>query len=748
MGALTNHSRGVAPTYGKVTSACAAAATAFQQVLFTLGTSSRLISRIQVTSGVEAHTLSILNRPGRLESWRTLSAALAFALAFTALVAPPARAAADGTIDTAFTTNTGTGADAPIYRGVTQTDGKMILVGEFTNWGTTPVGRIVRLNADGTLDTTFTTGTGANNIVLSVMVQANGQIFVGGSFTTWNGVTVNGIARLNSDGTIDPSFTTTGTGPAGRPRTFLEQGGGKVLVGGDFEFWNGVLVNGLVRLNADGTIDPSFTASGASDSTYALVRQSDGKILVGGEFSQWNGVAVGHLVRLSADGTLDTTFTTGTGADSSVPTIALQADGKILVGGYFANWNGVAAGRIVRLNADGTLDTTFTTGTGADGGISTVVVQADGRILVGGYLTTWNTAAVGRIVRLNADGTLDTTFTTGPGANSYVYPVLVQSDGKIVIGGGFTTWDTTNVVGRIVRLNGTAPSGSGGGSSSSGSGGGSTVAPAPVRAPESLPPVGPVVPVSPVAVGGSAAMVNGVPVRTTFSVNPTGGVVVEANGAKVGMAAVGAGGSALPASGGGLGSSAGGDVGMQASGFLPRSQVDVYLYSDPLWLGSAVVDAAGTVTMTVRVPAWVQPGSHTLQFVGYQGESTALALSTGIEVSSRASTPADTAQGPASSRAVVSFLPGASTLGRSAKATAWTSVNRVRSGSAAASVACTVTYRPRAGSQAVMLWQQRLAGINAFLTRAGCGTIIIATASLTGVTGPLGQTVRVTAATG
>jgi len=118
----------------------------------------------------------------------------------------------------------------------------MILVGEFTNWGTTPVGRIVRLNADGTLDTTFTTGTGASNIVLSVMVQANGQIFVGGSFTTWNGVAVNGIARLNADGTSDPSFTTTGTGPAGRPRTFFEKCGGKVFVGGDFEFWNGVLV--------------------------------------------------------------------------------------------------------------------------------------------------------------------------------------------------------------------------------------------------------------------------------------------------------------------------------------------------------------------------------------------------------------------------------------------------------------------------------------------------------------------------
>ena len=243
-------------------------------------------------------------------------------------------------------------------------------------------------------------------------------------------------------------------------------------------------------------------------------------------------------------------------------------------------------------------------------------------------------------------------------------------------------------------------------------------------------------------------MVNGVPVRTTFSVNQTGGVVVEANGAKVAMAAVGAGGGPLPASGGGLGSSAGGDVGVQASGFLPRSQVDVYLYSDPLWLGSEVVDAAGTVTMTVRVPAWVQSGSHTLQFVGYQGESTALALSTGIEVSPRASTPSDSAQGAASSRAVVSFLPGSSTLGRSAKATVWTSVNRVRSGSAIKPVACTVTHRPPAGSQAVTLWQQRLTGITGFLTRAGCDTVTTVAGNLTGVTGPLEHTIRVTTKSG
>lgn len=254
-------------------------------------------------------------------------------------------------------------------------------------------------------------------------------------------------------------------------------------------------------------------------------------------------------------------------------------------------------------------------------------------------------------------------------------------------------------------------------------------------------------PSSPVAVGGSAGTVNGIPVRTTFSVNPAGGVDIEANGAKVGMTAVGADGSSRPMSGGGLGSPAGGDVRFRVSGFLPRSQVDVYLYSDPLWLGSAVVDAAGAVAMTVTIPAWVQPGTHTLQFVGYQNASTVLTLSTGIEVTSPAHAAADTSQGAASSRAVSYFRPDAVHLTRAAKAVLWIGVNRVEHGTTTAPVACRVTHRPPSGSQAGVLWQQRLAGITAFLNRAGCDVVATIAGSLTGVTGSQGQAVRVTTTT-
>jgi len=134
---------------------------------------------------------------------------------------------------------------------------------------------------------------------------------------------------------------------------------------------------------------------------------------------------------------------TGTGFSLQVHAVAVQSDGKIIVGGNFTTLDGATANRIARLNADGTPDTTFTTGTGTgfDRGVYAVAVQSDGKIIVGGEFRNLNGTTATRIARLNADGTPDTTFTskTGTGFNSEVYAVAVQSDGKIIAGGFFTT---------------------------------------------------------------------------------------------------------------------------------------------------------------------------------------------------------------------------------------------------------------------------------------------------------------------
>jgi uncharacterized delta-60 repeat protein len=371
-----------------------------------------------------------------------------------------ARLNSDGTRDTAFTTNTGTGANNVIYTIAIQSDGKILVGGNFSAWNGTTVGRIVRLNSDGTRDTAFTTntGTGADSSIETIAIQSDGKILVGGYFTSWNGTAVNYIVRLNSDGTRDTAFTTnTGTGANSSIETIAIQSDGKSLVGGFFGSWNGTAVGRIVRLNSDGTSYETLSAFATSTTTCVAI-QSDGKILVGGFFTAWNGITVGRFVRLNSDGAMDTAFTTntGTGANSSILSVAIQSDGKILVGGSFTTWNGTTVNRIVRLNSDGTRDTAFTTntGTGANTTIETIAIQSDGKIIVGGSFTIWNGATVGFIVRLNSNGTRDTSFTTntGTGANTTIVTIAIQSDGKILVGGNFTVWNGT-AVGRIVRLN-------------------------------------------------------------------------------------------------------------------------------------------------------------------------------------------------------------------------------------------------------------------------------------------------------
>ena len=217
-------------------------------------------------------------------------------------------------------------------------------------------------------------------------------------------------------------------------------------------------------MNPDGTRDTAFTTNtgtGASGTVNAVVIQTDGKILVGGDFTTWNGVTVNRIVRLNPDGTRDTAFTTntGTGASGTVEWIAIQPDGKILVVGDFTTWNGVTVNRIVRLNSDGTRDTAFTTntGTGANSTVFAIAIQTNGKIILGGQFDAWQGVTVNRIVRLNSDGTRDTAFTTntGTGANATIFAVTIQTDGKILLGGQFTSFKVLDIFRRrFVRIGG------------------------------------------------------------------------------------------------------------------------------------------------------------------------------------------------------------------------------------------------------------------------------------------------------
>jgi uncharacterized delta-60 repeat protein len=314
-----------------------------------------------------------------------------------------------------------------------QPDGKVLVAGWFTTLGGANRGNIGRLNADGTLDSTFNPG--AYSPVYSLAVQADGKVLVGGFFGTLGGQTCYHLGRLNPDGTLDGTFN---PGADNGVYSLAVQADGKILVGGYFTTLGGQARLSLGRLNADGTLDSAFNpgAGGGYAHVYSLAVQADGKVLVAGAFDTLGWGSRTNIGRLNADGTLDTTFNPG--AYLAVYSLAVQADGKVLVGGAFTTLGGQPRNCLGRLNADGTLDNTFNPGANKD--VYSLAIQADGKILVGGNFTTLGGGSRTNIGRLNPDGALDSTFNPGAGGGSYpsVYSLAVQADGKVLVGGSFT----------------------------------------------------------------------------------------------------------------------------------------------------------------------------------------------------------------------------------------------------------------------------------------------------------------------
>jgi uncharacterized delta-60 repeat protein len=278
----------------------------------------------------------------------------------------------------------------------------------------------------GALDLTFAPTTGANGNLSGLAFQPDGKIIIVGGFTTYNGVSRNRICRINANGTIDATFT-PGTGFNTTTYDPSVQSDGKIIVGGNFTLYNGIARSRIARINADGTLDNTFVVgTGANDWVYTTAVQSDGKILIGGSFTTYNGTSTNGIARLNSDGTIDATFNVGNGFDNYPYSITVQSDGKILLGGNFTTYNGTAINRIARLNSDGTLDVTFTPGAGASSLVYSTFVQTDGKIIIGGNFTSYNGISRSKIARLNANGTLDSTFVPGTGLIILYIPRILK----------------------------------------------------------------------------------------------------------------------------------------------------------------------------------------------------------------------------------------------------------------------------------------------------------------------------------
>ncbi|MBK9214022.1 MAG: VCBS repeat-containing protein [Chloracidobacterium sp.] len=339
-----------------------------------------------------------------------------------------------------------------------QPDGRM-MVGQSIGTGNL----FLRLLPSGTLDPSFNpNGAGpqwtVDGKVRTVHVQNDGRLLIGGEFDKVNGVLIARMARLNSDGILDPTFSlkTTPTGNyferLGSVYNILPQTDGRILVSGDFDYWvNGTQRSDVVRIGPNGEIDASFNLShairtqfpqsGGYLSTNKIVVRADGKLLVGATTGGPGPLAIPTL--LNPDGTKDTSFDPNlfpTANQTSAHDIALVDGGRILVSGRFSigNINGnVAGGYLARLNPDGTRDPAFTMYQA-----NNIFAVARLAPLSGGetLMVRWVHPS-SDVVKLDPSGGIDNSFHTGSGANGRINSIEVLANGQILIAGSFSTYN-------------------------------------------------------------------------------------------------------------------------------------------------------------------------------------------------------------------------------------------------------------------------------------------------------------------
>ena len=371
--------------------------------------------------------------------------------------------AIDGTFisgSIAFNGQSSTGFNGNV-RAVLVSGSNIYIGGDFTTYQAPPINYIVKLDNTGTVDTTFNVGAGPNNTVTSMVTQSDGKLLIAGSaFTTYSGSASTRIARINTDGTRDATLV-VGAGLNGIAYDMKVQSDGKIIAAGGFTSYSGSTNSGIVRINPNGTKDTTFNVgAGSTGAINQLALQSDGKIIAIGATTAYSGSANAGIVRINTNGTKDTTFNPGSGFNTtSVLAIGIQSTGKIIVGGNFALYSGSSSPYIVRINTDGTKDTTFNVGVGfGANGVVALKVLADDSIIAYGSFTTYSGSASPRIIKLNSNGTKDTTFapTTGftqnPLGQGYVQGLSMDKNNNIYVGNQFTVYNG-NTIGNIVKMN-------------------------------------------------------------------------------------------------------------------------------------------------------------------------------------------------------------------------------------------------------------------------------------------------------
>lgn len=334
---------------------------------------------------------------------------------------------ADGSADATFDAGTGPyylGRDYYLNDALTLPGGQVVAVGMFDQFSGVAAGSIVRLSSTGAIDAPFNAGTGADSEIATVVALPSGKLLIGGSFTSFNGNACPSLARLNANGSFDPTFTP----PASLIYTdnILLQPDGKILIGG-----HNSTGGGLMRLNADGTADATFNAPfDVNPGSYLgdpIQLQADGKIV-----AMTNTTGSPAIVRLNTNGSLDGSYQPTSTQSTSVNSISLTSSGQLLAAGSFSDFTGASDRTLVQLTSTGAINTAFLPKIQTNGTVLAMAQQPNGEYVVGGTFSEINGQEVRRLARFKTDGSLDATFSNAAGEFGSVIDLVLQPDGKVL----------------------------------------------------------------------------------------------------------------------------------------------------------------------------------------------------------------------------------------------------------------------------------------------------------------------------
>ncbi len=309
-----------------------------------------------------------------------------------------ARVMQDGTFDPGFTSMVGlVGFDVRAI--AVQSDGRVLLGGNFSSVGGFPRPFMARLNQDGSIDTTFIPS--LNLPVYAIVVQPDGAILIGGQFFS-PGFTRRGVARLFPDGSLDTSFG-AGVGADNTVRALALDSDGNVAVAGSFTNFNGSPTGHVALLDANGTPAPGFSPlSGADDDVHSVAILPGQRIMFGGNFNTFNGTASPSLVCLGYDGSIQAGMPTiGFSSMDNVTALLVDQNDLVICGGSFSQYQGHAASRIVRLAPDGDWDASFSTGSGFNSGtVVSLSLDPQGFVVAGGTFSQYQGTLQSNLTRI------------------------------------------------------------------------------------------------------------------------------------------------------------------------------------------------------------------------------------------------------------------------------------------------------------------------------------------------------------